>query len=279
MSSQRASAREAIATVGHALAGQSQLVMFVGGTVTALYPLEGGMALRPTLDVDCVVDLATTAEYYVFVERLRALGFRECTDENAPLCRLVYEDIHVDIVATSATGIGPTNRWYRDAFAEAAVHSLESNIEVRAITPLYFVATKLEAFRGRALGTTRRVMTSKTSSPFSRGSHPCASRSLPRPPPSRRSCAPSSSDSQRKRPSLTPSPPTSRATSSGKPAPTSCSPGSPRCVASDLTALPFGFTGPGRRTKRLHRPRASDGTPRSIPPLQAWAKAAVGRRS
>jgi len=46
MSSQRASAREAIATVGHALAGQSQPVMFVGGTVTALYPLEGGMRRR-----------------------------------------------------------------------------------------------------------------------------------------------------------------------------------------------------------------------------------------
>jgi len=152
MSSQRASAREAIATIGHALAGQSQPVMFVGGTVTALYPLEGGMALRPTLDVDCVVDLATTAEYYAFAGRLRALGFRDCTDENAPLCRLVYADIRVDIVATSATGIGPTNPWYRDAFAEAAVHSLEGDIEVRAITPLYFVATKLEAFRGRGGG-------------------------------------------------------------------------------------------------------------------------------
>ena len=40
MSSQRASAREAMATIGHALAGQSQPIMFVGGTVTALYPLD-----------------------------------------------------------------------------------------------------------------------------------------------------------------------------------------------------------------------------------------------
>ena len=54
--------------------------------------------------------------------------------------------------STSATGIGPTNRWYRDAFAEAAVHSLDGDVEVRAITPLYFVATKLEAFRGRGEG-------------------------------------------------------------------------------------------------------------------------------
>ena len=46
MSSQRASTREAIAIIGHVLAGQSQPIMFVGGTVTALYPLEGGMALE-----------------------------------------------------------------------------------------------------------------------------------------------------------------------------------------------------------------------------------------
>ena len=46
MTSQRASAREAIATIGQALAGQSQRVMFVGGTVPALYPLEDGMALE-----------------------------------------------------------------------------------------------------------------------------------------------------------------------------------------------------------------------------------------
>lgn len=97
MSSQRASARAAIATIGHALAAQSEPVVFVGGTVTALYPLEGNIALRPTLDVDCVVDLATTADYYAFVGRLRALGFRECTDENAPLCRRVYADIRVDL--------------------------------------------------------------------------------------------------------------------------------------------------------------------------------------
>jgi hypothetical protein len=74
--------------------------------------------------VDCVVDLATTAEYYAFVERLRRRGFTECTDENAPLCRLVYTGIRVDVVATADTSVGPTNRWYRDAVVKAALHRL-----------------------------------------------------------------------------------------------------------------------------------------------------------
>lgn len=152
MTSRRASARAAIETVARALVGESPPAVFVGGTVTALYPLGGGVDVRPTLDVDCVVDLATTAEYYAFVERLRRRGFTECTDEDAPLCRLVYAGIRVDVVATADTGVGPTNRWYRDAVAEAALHRLADDLEVRAITPVFFVATKLEAFRGRGGG-------------------------------------------------------------------------------------------------------------------------------
>lgn len=152
MTSRRASARAAIETVARALAGESPAAVFVGGTVTALYPLAGGVDVRPTLDVDCVVDLATTAEYYAFVERLRRRGFTECTDEDAPLCRLVYAGIRVDVVTTADTGVGPTNRWYRDAVAEAALHRLADDLEVRAITPVFFVATKLEAFRGRGGG-------------------------------------------------------------------------------------------------------------------------------
>ena len=152
MTSRRAIALGAIETVARALVGESPPAVFVGGTVTALYPLEGGVDVRPTKDVDCVVDLATIAEYYAFVDRLRRRGFTECTDEHAPLCRLVYAGIRVDVVATADTGIGPTNRWYRDAVAEAAAHRLADGLEVRAITPVFFVATKLEAFRGRGGG-------------------------------------------------------------------------------------------------------------------------------
>lgn len=152
MTSRRAGARAAIATVARALAGETPSAVFVGGTVTALYPLAGGVDVRPTLDVDCVVDLATIAEYYAFVERLRQRGFTECTDRDAPLCRLVYAGIRVDVVATADTGVGPTNRWYREAVAEAALHLLADDLEVRAITPVFFVATKLEAFHGRGGG-------------------------------------------------------------------------------------------------------------------------------
>jgi predicted nucleotidyltransferase len=126
--------------------------MFVGGAVTALYPLEGGIDVRPTVDVDCVVEITTAAAYYAFVDGLRDHGFRQCTDEGAPLCRLVLGEVRVDILPSVDTPIGPTNRWYREAIASADWHEVAPCLEVLAITPIYFVATKLQAFRDRGRG-------------------------------------------------------------------------------------------------------------------------------
>ena len=147
----RAVSLDAISTVAEAFASELERVVFVGGTVTALYPLEDGVDVRPTTDVDCVVDVATAADYYAFANKLRKLGFRERTEEGAPNCRFVVRDVRVDVVATADTAIGPTNRWYKAAVAAAEVHPLGA-LKVRAIAPIYFVATKLEAFRGRGAG-------------------------------------------------------------------------------------------------------------------------------
>lgn len=152
MSSRRESSRAAIATVARALGDERRRVVFVGGTVVALYPLEGGADVRPTQDVDCIVDVTTLGAYYAFVGRLRSLGFEACTDEGAPVCRLVISGIRVDVMGSTDTAIGPTNRWYAEAIAGAEVHGVASDVEVLAISPIYFIATKLEAFRSRGGG-------------------------------------------------------------------------------------------------------------------------------
>lgn len=152
MTIRRASSLAAIAGVARALGDDRERVVFVGGTTVALYHLEDGADVRPTFDVDLVVDVTTTAEHYAFVEQLRARGFRECTDDGAPLCRLVVGTTRVDVAATSNTGIVPTNRWYQAAFDDAVTYVVEPDLSVRAIAPLYFVATKLEAFADRGKG-------------------------------------------------------------------------------------------------------------------------------
>jgi hypothetical protein len=103
------------------------------------------------VDVDCVVNVTTTVAYYGFMDRLRRRGFVACDDEGAPLCRLVHAGIRVDVMPTVDTEMGPTNRWYADAIRDAARYEADG-VAVRAITPNYFIATKLEAFRGRGEG-------------------------------------------------------------------------------------------------------------------------------
>lgn len=152
MSSRRESSRAAVALVAQALGKERERVVFVGGTVVALYALEGGADVRPTLDVDCIVDVATLGEYYAFVDQLRKLGFQPCPDEGAPLCRLVVGGVRVDVMGTVDTAIGPTNRWYAEAIAAAERFVVAQGVEVWAIAPTYFVATKLDAFRSRGHG-------------------------------------------------------------------------------------------------------------------------------
>lgn len=136
--------------VATSLGADRTLVVFVGGTVAALY--DGALDVRPTDDVDCAVQ-ATLPEYYALVERLKSRGFKECLDEGAPTCRLVSDTkVPVDVMPIDATVLGFSNRWYAEAFREARTYRLTEDLSIRAITPIYFVATKLEAFRSRGQG-------------------------------------------------------------------------------------------------------------------------------
>lgn len=125
-------------------------VVFVGGTVAALY--EGAVDIRPTYDVDCVVSV-DLSQYYALMDRLRARGFKQVAEAGAPTCRLKFDcNITVDVMPVDPVVLGFSNRWYPEAVKEAATYVLQSGLPVRAISPIYFVATKLEAFKGRGRG-------------------------------------------------------------------------------------------------------------------------------
>lgn len=48
--------------------------------------------------------------------------------------------------------LGFSNRWYRAAMKAAEVHRISADLDIRVVTAPYFLATKLEAFRGRGQG-------------------------------------------------------------------------------------------------------------------------------
>jgi hypothetical protein len=124
-------------------------IVFVGGCVTGLLITDAAAApVRPTLDVDAIVEVASYAEYIAFADRLRQLGFHESPTEGAPICRWVQQDFLLDLLPTDSSVLGFSNRWYRPALQNAQVFRID-DFDIRLITAPYFLATKLEAFHGR----------------------------------------------------------------------------------------------------------------------------------
>ena len=124
-------------------------LVFVGGCTTGLFITDpAASGIRPTKDVDAIVDVTSYAKYTALSERLRTLGLDEDTTPGAPLRRWRRDDLIVDVMPTDATVLGFINRWYPAAIETAQTFHIAGH-NVRVVTPALFIATKLEAFHGR----------------------------------------------------------------------------------------------------------------------------------
>jgi hypothetical protein len=102
--------------------------------------------------VDAIAEITSYAAYAAFGDRLRTLGFMEDTREGAPLCRWVHHGTTLDVMPLDEKILGFSNRWYRAAMESSITHRLSDDLEVRIVTAPFFIATKLEAFKGRGKG-------------------------------------------------------------------------------------------------------------------------------
>jgi hypothetical protein len=124
-------------------------VVYLGGCATALFisdPLS--LDVRPTRDVDCIVDIISLPEYYQFVERLKGQGFTESIDEQV-ICRWYYDDAILDIMPINEKILGFGNQWYKEAVKKPNTHQLGDNLIIKSVTAPYLLATKIEAFKAR----------------------------------------------------------------------------------------------------------------------------------
>ena len=117
-------------------------MVFVGGTP----------ATRVTKDVDVIVEVATHGGYFQVEKALRLQGFRNDTREGAPLCRWCWEELILDVMPTDPAILGFSNQWYPETMATAEDRMLPGGLTIRLVAPVYFIATKLEAFFGRGIG-------------------------------------------------------------------------------------------------------------------------------
>ncbi len=130
-------------------------VTFVGGSTTVLLVDEvAHHGIRKTDDVDIIVDVSTLAEYQKFSRKLREQGFRE--DMDGPVCRWLVDTVagrvKLDVMPIDEKILGFSNRWYRGAISKSSEFPLSNGITIRVVSPVYFLATKFEAFAGRGKG-------------------------------------------------------------------------------------------------------------------------------
>jgi predicted nucleotidyltransferase len=142
-----------IAAVARHLGELRDKVVFVGGCATGLFITDPAMPeVRVTRDVDVIVEVASRLDYYRFEEELRQKGFKQDMSENAPVCRWLVDRIKVDIMPTQEEILGFSNRWCMPAIKDAVPVLLKGDLTIRLVTPPYFLATKIEAFKGRGQG-------------------------------------------------------------------------------------------------------------------------------
>jgi len=136
--------------LGEALRAQ---VAFVGGCTTVLlitdeYALE---SVRGTDDVDLVIHLAGTADWYRLEEHLKPRGFKN-TGQDSVTCRLRLGALKVDFMPTDEKVLGFSNTWFVGGLQNAVDYTLPHGTSIKVFAAPWFLAAKLQAYQGRGHG-------------------------------------------------------------------------------------------------------------------------------
>lgn len=124
-------------------------VVYLGGCSTALFITDPLLLdVRPTKDVDCIVDIISISDYYKFSKRLEKQGFKQLINEPV-ICRWFYDDVILDVMPTNEEILTFGNRWYKEAVTNPLTHELADDLVIKSVTVAYLLATKIEAFNSR----------------------------------------------------------------------------------------------------------------------------------
>lgn len=134
-----------------ALGGLVNEVVFVGGQMVPFFITDRGLhRMRPTDDVDVVVECHTKRAYHQFAQRLQAVGFHLDQSPGAPVCRYRTTDgLVLDAMPLDGEILGFSNQWYPLVMDTAVSVDLTAGVVIRTAHPTALLATKWEAFLDR----------------------------------------------------------------------------------------------------------------------------------
>lgn len=147
---------EKIKRIAEGLDELNEKVVYVGGSVAQLYAVdEAASDARPTIDVDCVVEMYSYKEYNDFCELLRKKKFTNDQTPNAPICRWLFNNDIIDIMPDDAEILGFTNKWYHSGLKNKEPYQLPNGRTIYIMPITYYLATKIEAINSRGGGDLR----------------------------------------------------------------------------------------------------------------------------
>ncbi|MBL7728296.1 MAG: nucleotidyl transferase AbiEii/AbiGii toxin family protein [Dinghuibacter sp.] len=138
----------AIKAVANALQALNEKIVFTGGATISLYPDKPVIDIRPTDDIDIIMEILNYNDRITLENRLRTIGF-EHDIASGIICRYIYQHIVVDVLPTNDSLAGFHNKWYPAGFQNAILHCIDEHCCINILSPVYFIAAKLEAFKGR----------------------------------------------------------------------------------------------------------------------------------
>jgi hypothetical protein len=123
---------------------------FVGGSVLE-YLLDKPILsdIRPTDDVDVVIEVMAAHNYANVEARLREAQFQHDMTPGAPMCRWIYKGITVDVMPTEGARLNLNTLWFREAVTLANTYTVQPGVHFSVISPVVFLATKFAAFTDR----------------------------------------------------------------------------------------------------------------------------------
>ncbi len=85
----------------------AEKMVFLGGCAAGLLVTDpAAPPIRVTCDVDAIVQVGSTADYYILTAALREKGFSEDSSEGAPLCRWQGKSVILDVMPTDPEVLG-----------------------------------------------------------------------------------------------------------------------------------------------------------------------------
>jgi predicted nucleotidyltransferase len=125
---------------------------FVGGSIVALLLDHAALSpVRPTDDLDVIIQVTTGLRYCDIEAKLRQAGFAHDTRQGAPMCRWLYRGLTIDIMPADGGFMGLNTAWFKEAL-ESAITMQIGGSTLKIISPVAFIASKLAAFGDRGKG-------------------------------------------------------------------------------------------------------------------------------